>query len=93
MPTYSSSAISVTAAENWAESEITETPQIMEMSRVTHIMCPNVKPINNEQIALINIEIIVNLARPILSEMIPPTTQPIPPAIPIEIKEKNAGNQ
>lgn len=65
----------------------------MEIISVDQINCPNVKPISIEQIALIDIDIIVKFALPILSEISPPTTQPIPPAIPIEIKEVNAMNQ
>lgn len=72
---------------------MTDIPQIIEMISVNQIDCPNVKPITIEQLALIIIEIIVKLALPILSEISPPTTHPIPPAIPIEINDDNAMNQ
>ena len=67
---------------------MTDIPQMSEMSRVSQIDCPNVNPIRIQQIALINIESIVRLALPILSERRPPIPQAVPPAIPIELKKR-----
>lgn len=90
VPKYGASANSVTAAENWAESEITNIPQITATRSVSHRACPNVKPMMIEQMPLIARERTVSLDLPNLSAIKPPSTQPIAPATPIEAKDEKA---
>lgn len=90
VPKYGASANSVTAAENWAESEITDIPQITATSNVSHKACPNVKPMMTEQAPLTPRERTVSRDLPNLSATKPPSTQPTAPAIPIEAKDEKA---
>src|SRR5689334_2566227 len=85
VPTYSGSATSVSAVENWAESAITAVPHTSMSTTTTAGASPYSAAAATQQAPLTAIAPIVTAGRPRASARTPPRMQPASPATPMAV--------